>query len=158
MKNGFTFIELLVAVTIFVVVVAVASGIFVQTLRTQREVIALMAANDNASLTLEQMVREIRTGRQFQSNNRDDRLEFINIRGEPVVYETVGNVILRNGQPLTASNVKVNYLLFGLQGEAPEDGLSTRVTINLGVGAVGRSVSGFVTNLQTTVAARLLDA
>jgi hypothetical protein len=117
-----------------------------------------MAANDNASLTLEQMVREIRTGRQFQSNNRDDRLEFINIRGEPVVYETVGNVILRNGQPLTASNVKVNYLLFGLQGEAPEDGLSTRVTINLGVGAVGRSVSGFVTNLQTTVAARLLDA
>lgn len=158
MKNGFTFIELLVAITIFVVVVSIASGIFIQTLKTQQEIVSLMAANDNVSLTLEQMVREIRTGRQFRTNSRGDRLEFINARGEPVVYELSAKTIERDGQSLTSGNVKVNYLFFSLRGETPGDGLSTRVTINLGVGAVGRSVSGFKTDLQTSVAVRLLDA
>lgn len=158
MARGFTIIELLVAVTIFVVVMAIASGTFVQALRTQRAIIALMAANDNAGLSLEQMTREIRTGREFRTNSQSDRLEFTNARGEPTIYELRQEAIVRNGQSITADTVRVTYLLFNLQGEALEDGRSTRATINLGVSARLRQLQEFVTDLQTTVAVRLLDA
>lgn len=158
MNRGFTLIELIVAVTIFIVVVAITSSIFVNSLKTQRQVVALMAANDNASMTLEQMAREIRTGQAFRTNSQHDRLDFINAAGQTAAYALVDHAITKNNQPITASNVRVEYLLFNLMGEVPDDGVSTRVTINLGVAAVGKGLEGFVTNVQTTVAARLLDA
>ena len=158
MRKGFTIIELMVAVTIFVVVVSISSSIFINSLRTQRQVLALMASNDNASLTIEQLAREMRTGSQFQINGRGDRLQFFNAVGQPVVYELSGQQIMRNSQAVTAGNVSIKYLLFNLMGETPEDGVSTRVTINLGVGAVGKNLEDFVTNIQTTVAVRSLDA
>lgn len=151
-------IELLVAVTVFVVVIAIASGIFVQSLRTQRSLVALMAANDNAGLTLEQMAREMRTGRGFSVSGHAEQLDFTAISGEAVRYELKNGAILRNGDPLTGGAVRVAYLLFNLRGEALEDGLSTRVTVNVGVGAKTRQLREFITDLQTTVAVRLLDA
>lgn len=157
-KSGFTLIELLIAVTIFVIVISIASGVFVQSLRTQRQVVGLMAANDNASLTLEQMVREIRTGVEFRINGQGDRLEFINARWEAVVYELQNGSVFKNNNPITADNVKVKYLLFNLMGEVPENGQSTRVTINMGVSATGKNIEGYINNLQTTVAARTLDS
>lgn len=65
MKRGFTIIELLVASTIFIIILTIAVGGFVRVLRMQRAIVALMEANDNASFTIEQMAREIRTGYNF---------------------------------------------------------------------------------------------
>lgn len=65
MEKGFTLVELLVAISIFSTVVAIGVGGFVHALRTQREVAGLVAAQSNASIALEQMVREIRTGYLF---------------------------------------------------------------------------------------------
>ncbi|MEK7114752.1 MAG: prepilin-type N-terminal cleavage/methylation domain-containing protein [Patescibacteria group bacterium] len=158
MKKGFTIIELMVAMTIFIVVISISSGVFINSLKTQRSVLALMAANDNASLTIEQISREIRTGSEFQTNGSGDRLEFVSAGGNPVIYQLQNNSIRRNGEAITAGNVKVEYLLFKLQGEAPDDRKSTRVTINLGVNAVGKGLTDFVTNIQTTISARRLDA
>jgi prepilin-type N-terminal cleavage/methylation domain-containing protein len=71
-QRGFTLIEMLVAIGVFAVVVAIATGGFVNSLRTQRQVASLISAQSNASLVLEQMAREIRTGFLFchdQGNN-----------------------------------------------------------------------------------------
>lgn len=57
--------ELLVAMSIFVVLVTIATGSFIQALRGERRVLALMTVTNNASLALEQMAREIRTGYLF---------------------------------------------------------------------------------------------
>lgn len=156
MKNnkGFTIIELMVAMGLFVIVVGISSGVFVRSLRTQRSLVALMAANDNASQTLEQMTREIRTGTAFVASG--SRLAFTNATDESVVYDLVGGRIERNGKALTASNVLVKYLRFVARGAEVGDGLSTRITVFLGVSARGKMES-FVTRLQTTVAARVLD-
>lgn len=148
-------IELLVAVALFVIVISIASGTFVQALRTQREVLALMAANDNASLALEQMVREIRTGSVFSTTGSS--LSFNNYLNKPVTYDLSGEKIQRNGQTITASNVAVTYLNFTLFGGEPADGQSTRVLINLGVSSKG-NLQGFVTPLQTSVSSRILDS
>ena len=147
--------ELLVAVSLFVIVISIASGAFVQSLRTQRGVLALMSANDNASLALEQIVREIRTGREFVVGGGP--LSFVNYLNETVSYDLNNDAIERNGQPITSSNVKVVHLNFRLFGEGVGDGQSTRVLINLGVSSRG-GLEGFITPLQTTVSSRILDS
>lgn len=153
-KRGFTIIELMVAMSLFVIVVGIASGTFINSLRTQRNVVGLMAANDNASLTLEQMTREIRTGSAFSAAG--NTLTFTNYEDTPVSYSLTDGKILRNGAPLTATNVFVQYLSFVTRGEEVGDGRSTRVTIMMGVSSRGR-LESFVTRLQTTVSARILD-
>ncbi len=153
-QQGFTIIELIVAIGLFIVVIGIASGTFVRALRTQRSVAELMAANDNASLTLEQMTREIRTGKGFSSTG--SRLSFVNYQDQPVEYALTGGAIERNGIPLTSRNVLVRYLSFVLGGEAPGDGKQTRVTIMVGIAARGR-LESFVTRLQTTISSRILD-
>lgn len=153
-QGGFTIIELIVAVGLFIVVVGIASGTFVRSLRTQRSVAELMAANDNASLTLEQMTREIRTGKKLSSTG--SRLSFINYQDQPVVYVLTDGAIERNGIPLTSRNVLVRYLFFILSGENPGDGKQTRVAIMMGIAARGR-LESFVTRLQTTISSRILD-
>ena len=153
-RRGFTIIELMVAMSLFVIVVGIASGVFIRSLRTQRSLVSLMAANDNASQTLEQMTREMRTGAAFTGNG--SRLSFTNAADEQVVYDLVEGKIERNGKTLTASNVLVHYATFIVRGAEVGDGISTRVTILLGVSARGKMES-FITRLQTTVASRVLD-
>lgn len=154
-REGFTMIELLVAMGLFSIVVSIASATFVQSLRAQRQIVALMAANDNAGLALEQIVREIRTGKEFSTVGTS--LSFINYLNESVTYNLNGQAIERNNKPITASSVKVHYLNFALFGEDVDDGKSTRVTIALGISAPGL-LEEFITNLQTTVSARTLDS
>lgn len=85
-NSGFTVIELIVAMTIFVILMSIAVGGFVHLLKSQRVVAALMIANDSASLTLEQMAREMRTGYNF-CITPFGKLEFVNaIRNEVVRY------------------------------------------------------------------------
>src|SRR3989344_9647798 len=85
-RKGFTMIELIVAMGIFLILISAATSVFVQALRTQRAIVALMAANDNASLVLEQMAREIRVGYNFQTNVSEDELTFVNAYNELVIY------------------------------------------------------------------------
>ncbi|MBS3903257.1 MAG: type II secretion system protein [Anaplasmataceae bacterium] len=68
-RSGFTLVESLVAVGIFATVISLAAGGFVQALRTQRQLEGVISANSNASLAIEQMSREIRTGRAFCDND-----------------------------------------------------------------------------------------
>jgi prepilin-type N-terminal cleavage/methylation domain-containing protein len=153
-RHGFTVIELMVAMSLFTVVVGIASGVFVRSLRTQRAVAALMAANDNASFALEQMAREVRTGREFSGSG--GALLFTNDRNERVSYAVREGRIERNGASITSAQVLVTHLSFDLAGAEVGDGRSTRVTIRLGVSARGKMES-FVTRLQTTVSSRVLD-
>ena len=137
-KKGFTLVELLVAMGLFVIFITIASGGFIRALRTQRNIVALIAANENTSLALEQMAREIRTGSNFSSPNETE-LDFTNAVGEDVVYRLKDTAVERNSQPLTATNVKINKLIFKLGNNHP-----ARITIILN-------------NFQTTVSSRNLD-
>lgn len=124
-RRGFTLVEMLVAVAVFMIIVAIGVGGFARALRTQREVAALIAAQSNASLALEQMAREIRTGYLFCNDpdplrngspnfacfphctvatlgttptfTCDGFLDFYNANSENVEYATsTGNSLMRN--------------------------------------------------------------
>ncbi len=163
-RHGFTLPELLVSMGLFLIVISIASGAFIQALRTQRAAVELMAVNDNASETLEQMAREIRTGFGFQSPNSGE-LRFANYLDQAVVYRfNAGkNAIEKsidggiNFEALTASNIKIQRLSFAVIGGAAGDGSQTRVVVSAGIGGKTKSLEGVVTNIQTTVSPRLLD-
>jgi prepilin-type N-terminal cleavage/methylation domain-containing protein len=70
-RSGFTVVELLVAMSIFVVLVTVATSAFIQALRGERRLLSLMSVTNNASLALEQVAREIRTGYLFNDATLD---------------------------------------------------------------------------------------
>jgi prepilin-type N-terminal cleavage/methylation domain-containing protein len=164
-NSGFTLIELLVAIASFVVIISIAVGGFSGALRSQRQAIALMNANNNISLVLEQMMREIRTGSNFcQSSNpcSSNVLSFTNAYGRNVSYRLNNNAIEKdNGsgfKKITADNVVVRYLNFIYSGTLPNDNKQPKIAILIGVSSRESSASGIVVNLQTTVSPRILDS
>lgn len=160
-RSGFTIVELLVAMTVFSIVVAIATGAFIRALRTQRQLVAFAAANSNVSLVLEQMAREVRVGRSFVQGGTSE-LTFTNARGERVTYEYenagTGVIYRRAGnaeaQQLTSDNVDVRNLRFRLAHEDDEDGYPARVTVTVEVTPKELGVSASVIRVQTTVSAR----
>lgn len=163
-NKGFTIVELLVAIGLFGAIVSIAMGGFVRALQTQKQIVALITANSNVSLVIEQMSREIRTGFNFCNLNcPSDSLTFTNSRGEQVTYAygvAVGyGTITRqvgsgNINPITADNVNIRYLNFKVS-ENPS--YPPRVTILVGLSPkIGQAinVSENITNIQTTVSVR----
>ena len=175
-NKGFTMVELLVAIASFIIIVSIAVGGFSGALRSQRQSIALLNANYNSSLVLEQMAREIRTGMNFCDQNppcssplgggeiRTDKLYFTNAYGQNVVYRLNNSGIEKSidggtsFKKITADDVVVDYLKFILNGQTFGDGKQTRITILMGIKSKELSVSSSVVNLQTTVSPRVLDS
>jgi prepilin-type N-terminal cleavage/methylation domain-containing protein len=167
-NNGFTIVELLVAMGLFVVLIGISTGGFIKALQTQKAIISLMEANDNANLALEQMAREIRTGYNF-SKISDTELQFVNQYNRVVWYrlneeaiergtEKEGVVSRRIYKKITADNVKIKNFKVALFGSGVGDGYPPRITVSLSVGPTGRYLENILTNIQTTISARTLDS
>lgn len=184
-ERGFTLIELLVAMSLFVVFIAIASGGFIRALRTQRAIVALMAVNDNASLTLEQMSREMRTGYNFCTKDQPvisisseafpdcanldkNELMFVNVSNDVVFYKWDGKAIFRitsdsflnkTSEKITGDNVLVRSFNIKLMGNEKGDGYPPRITISMSVSP--RSdisyLNDIYTNVQSTISSRSLD-
>lgn len=173
--RGFALVDLLVSIGIFSAVASIATGGFVTAMRTQRQAAALIAANTNVALALEQIAREIRTGFLFcrpgttDCPNYPNEIDFVNAKGEQVDYRLAADGTIEKGvtdpvtgakifSKVTGSNAKIEYLNFVVSGNLGGDGLQPRITISVGVSAKALGVSGNVINLQTTVSARQLDS
>ena len=168
-RAGFTIIELLVAIGLFSVVVAIAVGGFARALHTQRQTALLLAANSNASEMLEAIAREIRTGENFEVTSGPG-FKFLSARNELVTYRLDNHRIMRQGgsspsQPVSGDNVSVMRFDIAVSrtGNAGEfgrkDGYPPLITIVVGVApsSTDPGISGSIVNLQTTVSSRLPD-
>lgn len=162
--RGFTLIELMVALSLFVIVLGISSSIFIRSLRSQRAIVSLIAVNDNSSLAVEQMAREIRTGYNLSTNiPASDQLDFTNAFGLAITYKlnSATKAIERKEgtgafAPITGSNVRIEKLKFILNGVGGGDGLQSRVTIVSRVGSASPQLQGFFTDIQTTLSPRVL--
>jgi prepilin-type N-terminal cleavage/methylation domain-containing protein len=164
MKNkGFTLVELLVSITLFSIIIAIAVGAFTNALRTQRQVAAIINAQSNVSLAIEQMAREIRTGYLFchdvngaptctcvgggpcgvvpagETRTTVD-LNFYNAVPANVVYSLQNGMLMKSDssvggapQPLTSDTVSVKYLNFVISKNLEGDHWTPRITISLGI-------------------------
>lgn len=168
-QEGSTLIELLIALSIFSIFVVVAIGGFIQSLSNQRLVLKLMSATDNMSLTLEQMMREMRVGYHFFSTGdavqfeRPDQENGITVE-KLVTYSwdsdaqnirrIVSNLDGSNqiSEVVTAQDVEVSH--FDVVSTRENDPGPYRTTLSLGVSATdkGRTVTNYI---QTTVSSRV---
>lgn len=182
MRGGYTLVEFIVATGLFVVIIAIVSSIFVQSMRTQRMLNALMEVQSNASLSIEQIMREVRTGYSFSASSIAgsscdsvglyDLLTFVrSVRNttSSITYQWDGSSIIRgeqfgSGDPVTstlnASSVSVNRLCFALNNNslAPSGATSTpwRVTLFMNVGPSDSRMKDRTMDIETTVSARTL--
>lgn len=165
-KKGFTLVELLVAMSLFLVLIGIATGGFIRVLRTQRAIPELMAVNDNAVLTLEQMAREIRTGYNF-SKISENELQFVNANNIVVFYRlnegaiergTEDPFLRRTYKKITADNIRVLNFNISLLGDSAGDGFPPRITITLSVTGKSKYLETISTNIQTTISSRVLDS
>ncbi len=152
-SRGYTIVETLVAMGVFLVITTVAVGGFVRALYYHRQALALTAVNSNASAVIEQMAREIRTGTDF--NILASSLNFDNALNEAVTYDLAGGSVIRSAssppEAITDTNVIVEYLNFEYLQIAS---YPPRIIINLGVRTQSSSSNSGVVHLQTTVSGR----
>jgi len=153
---GFTLIELLISSGIFVILISLASGAFINALRTQRIITNLSENMNNVSFAMEEIAREVRVGFLFSKSG--DTLKFTNSSGADVSYGLVDGGIERceNNEcsRITAEDVKIDNLQFILQGEGQGDGEAPRVTMLITV--VGEK--DIRVNLETTISSRNIDS
>ncbi|MDO8574971.1 MAG: type II secretion system protein [bacterium] len=159
-ENGFTMIELIVAIGIFGLVVGMTVGIFVLALASQRRIIALRNAEDNVRFTIETISKEIKTGKNFSGGGNS--VSFTNAKGEATIYRLNNNMIEKssdggvNYSAVSGTEVIVDYLNFYLAGQAIGDGLEPRITVTVGVtSSVGNQTANL--KVQTTISERSLQ-
>ncbi len=160
---GYTIAEMIVAMGIFIILLSIASGSFIRILRTQRETVALLAANGNASLAMEQISREIRTGGGFSSVGGE--LHFTNAKNESVTYRLNSSTGRIERSPdgvtfseITADNVRVSNLNFIIFTGGPGDQYPVRITIVLQASPSVYQTGNPAVNLQNTISARVLSS
>ena len=162
-RQGFTVVELIVAMSVFLILMTVATGSFVSAIRSQRAATAFMGVNNNASLVLEEIAREIRTGHSFVlagdegcGNGGQTGITFTDFSSSTVLYTVKDGVILKQKAeedliPVTASTVNVERLCFMRVDVDP-----WRVTVLLTAGLVHSTYEGQKVNIQTTISSRIL--
>ncbi|MBU3922937.1 prepilin-type N-terminal cleavage/methylation domain-containing protein [Patescibacteria group bacterium] len=161
MKKAFTLIEILVALSIFMVVIIVVLTTFLSGINGQRKVIALQDVQDNARFLMNFMVKEIRMSEinSFNSSN----LNITRPDGELVSYlfNNANGKIERTDSttsgPISSDNVFILGGFYG-SGVGKLDGLQARITIVMDVQKNSAKEQGRASiKIQTTVSQRNLD-
>jgi len=174
MKKGFTLIELIVSMAIFLIVMVTIIELFAAGIKAQKKSLALQTLSDSASYAIEYMSRTIRmakkdltgtyisSGCNFENPSYPDlsRIRFLNYERDDQWF------ILDNGQikekkndaeftALTSDNFQVSKLSFKLSGECQADDFQPRVTIIMEIKT--REIEPQTLNIQTTISQRDLD-
>lgn len=148
MKNknsqGFSLIELIVAVGLFALIMLLVSGAYFVVLGVNREVQGISTGIDNLAFALETMTRTIRTGTNYKCGYPGgdcptglDTFSVTSSTGSTVTYsrsyalsngiitQTTGNVVAA----LTDPTVNITKLTFYANGTSSTDDIQPRVTI-----------------------------
>lgn len=163
-REGFTIVELLVAISIFITFLAVAMGSFGHILRLQRLLAKRIATVSSLGIVAEQMQREIRTGYNFPMNvsqQTQGSLTFDSLAtypAESVTYMNFGGAILRNGVSITPSSMNVKTLTFTVsevRGGIRECG-PWKITLYINAVPTGSDTPEDTVRAQTTITSRVL--
>ena len=177
-KNGYTLIELLVALAVFTVVVAAPTGFFVSALKGQQKALASQELYDNVSYTLEYMSRSLRMARKdlygdctgvpntnYVTTNGHN-IEFMNYNGDCQEFflDPDDNYLKETKNDdtlfLTARNLKVISFNVGGHGWVQNDGQQPEVTLFLEIRGNRGSLPELqpTIKIQTSISQRNLDA
>ncbi|MBI4225175.1 MAG: prepilin-type N-terminal cleavage/methylation domain-containing protein [Candidatus Sungbacteria bacterium] len=177
-ENGFTLIEIIVAVSIFALITLATVQIMLIVMRTQETITRIQAIQDNARFSLELITKEMRTGINYDANtpastictNNGSEIHFLSTSGQRVyyldpngsgkIYRATSNVTAAdqciNGannqfNEFTGDQVFIERLAFILHGQNPA------ITDGQAMATITMRVRPNL-DLQTTIVQRVRDA
>lgn len=182
-RAGFTFVELLVSLALFLIVMTLALGSVVNVLDVNRRVESLQVVMNNFNYSLESMTRDIRFGHAYDVD--DDSCGDADCNQATVEFEPEGggdereisyrlrnnriercNVNLADGErcdsdsqytPITSTSVTVEQLKFRSGGTGDDDGQQPRMTVQI-KGFVGNDRFRSEFNIQTAMNQRRIES
>lgn len=179
-NKGFTLIELMVSVSVFIIVMTISMGSIMSVVDANRKSQSLRSVMDNLNFTLESMTRNIRFGTNYHcditqgivSLPRDcsagaSSIAVTSSLGVQVVYKLVNGRIARSlnggadyyltGTDLTITNL--SFRVYGADYYAAGANMDQPKTVMVVSGFVGTKASAKTTfTVQTTVSQRLFDS
>ncbi len=168
-ERGFTLVEILVALALFITVMTIGLGSVINVLEANRKSDSLKSVMTNLNFALEVMSRDIKFGDSYSCSistcsSGDTSIYFRNSDGINVRYRLNNSRIEKsvdNGatyQIITAPNIVVQDMRFYIFGYNTGDGAQPRVLISIrGYSGTKPSIqTTFV--VQTTVSQRVLDS
>ncbi|MFC1630114.1 PilW family protein [Patescibacteria group bacterium] len=186
-KKGFTLIEMLVAVSIFALVIGSITGLFVAAVRSQVKVLITQRMLDETSFSLEYMSRTLRMARKdlcddpmgcclkdgFGYNyshanwGGEESVEFVNYREFPgegtscgVFYKSLSNeeiYILMGSTSRPLTSGDVNATSFKFDFSGEEQGNVLQPRVTALMTIENALISGPEIRIQTSVSQRNLD-
>ncbi len=182
-KKGFTLIEILVAISIFFIVIAAPTGLFVGSLKGQQKALSTQELLDNVSYNLEYISRALRMARKdlagdcigegsnYESPGQDiSKIRFLNYRGhcqEFLLYNDRLGIKISTDEneenlgeflPLTSDDLEIESVKFQLSGQEQGDIFQPQATIFLKIRGKGLSPElQPEIKIQTTITQRNLD-
>lgn len=171
---GFTLIEIMVACSIFIIVMFIAIGSILSLVNANRKARALSSVINNLNIGLESMIRDIRTGTEYdvqQLSSGNQGIVFKDAEGNSVTYTLATNgtsykirkdVVIKAGNPIrpsgdiTAPEVKIESMTLLERGTSPSDDLQPLLLLRIkGSAGATKYNSPFV--VQTLISQRVLD-
>ncbi len=183
-NKGFTLIELMVSVSLFALMVAAVSGVFISNIKNQKQILAIQEMTGQASYGLEFMSRALRMavkqtgegisclsneGENYELTNGGAGILFINhldnddcqqffLENNRLKYRRGIGTLSPVTSDLTSPSLRVNILKFNLIGGSQADDQQPRVTVFLKIiRNTGAGNSPVSTTVQTTLSQRNLD-
>jgi len=169
---GFTLIEMIVAVSIFTVVVFIGIGALLSISDANRKSNSLRTVMDNLNFAMENMSRSIRTGDDYLCDgvgncpSGGDELVFTDQNGISVKYnftETDGlgmiTISKSGGSPqrITSPEVDIDSLSFFVTGVGAGNGQPRVVISVIGIAGIKDNIRSEF-SVQTTVSQRAVDS
>lgn len=168
--KGVTLIEILIAISIFSVVVTGAINLFSSLIKYQKNLLDKAYVLSTLSYTTEYMAKALRmaqkdiagtcigSGKNFVLT-AGPNIKFLNSSNECQEFFLEGGAIkvrkLNISQNLTPANILIESLSFNLSGESQDDYFQPKISFVLKAKAVSSVAPSFI--IQTTISQRMLD-
>lgn len=175
---GFTLIEMMVALSIFTVVMTVALGSLLTLIDANKKAQALQTITTNLNYVIDDISRNARVGGQYRcanSNNLSNLdtpkdcsdgkglLAFLSTSGDRIVYRLSDGHIEKSANggatfvQVTSNEIDVLVLRFYVSGSSAGDSEQPRVVISMS-GTIGQGASYETDfNIQTSITERIID-
>lgn len=173
MKRGFTLIELMTAISIFIVIMVISMGSIIGVFDANRKSRSLKTVLNNLNLAVESMSREMRFGQNYHCGaggtlsapqncpSGDTLMSFLSSDDLQITYRLAGTTIEKQVDnstfvPVTSPEIIIDDLTFYTLGADTNDTLQPKVVVRIKSHAgTGRGRSDFT--LETLISQRTLD-
>ncbi|MFA6416340.1 MAG: prepilin-type N-terminal cleavage/methylation domain-containing protein [Candidatus Paceibacterota bacterium] len=155
-KKGFTLVEVMVSVSIFLIVAFVVTSVFITALGAYRKSKQISLLVDNVNYAMERMVLNLREGTGYNITNGGSDIAFMSSEGISMGYKLSGSNKIqecKNSECIDLTEQSIGIEKLSFEQSESDAGLPPVVRINA-LGKITTSTFSTSINLQTTVAQR----